>query len=222
MWPQPARAGGEGPRGTGGGHKGGLRPRPAPHVGPPCARDPPCVPAAARCHRRPRPRPAQTPGRRGEQRRGRRVPPRCPRRPRRPRRRAAGAHRRLDRAALALPPARNDERRRPARARPAGHFRGHETSARAARAGVGRMRGRAGAAGSAPPPSCGAGLVGASRVGGALARDACEGPSGWGFCALCRRLSLVPGVPTGQAANCGEWRGGGLARAPRTSWPSWK
>lgn len=47
---------------------------------------------------------------------------------------AARAHRRIVLAALALPPAQNDEPCRPARARPAGHFRGHATSARDERA----------------------------------------------------------------------------------------
>lgn len=115
---------------------------------------------------------------------------------------APGTHRRLDRAALALPPARNDERRRPARARPDGHFRGQATSARGGRVGGRRMRGRAGSAGSAPPPSCGAGLVRAFRgfpvgLGGIVPSALCCGPS------------LPLGVPT-----AGHWAVSWPAGAP--------
>lgn len=42
-----------------------------------------------------------------------------------------------------------------------------------------------GSAGSARPPSCGANLVGASRVGGSRGRFAREGWSSWCFCAPC-------------------------------------
>lgn len=110
-------------------------PRPRSHVGPPCAR------GAARCQCRPRP--AQIPsaglaGGAGSENKGA-APASFPAAaspavPTALAGLAARTHRRIVRAALALPPAQNDERRRPARSRPAGHFRGHATSARAGRA----------------------------------------------------------------------------------------
>ena len=106
---------------------------------------------------------------------------------------AARTHRRIVRAALALPPAQNDERRCPARARPAGHFRGHATSARAGRA-----------ADSACARSCGqraAAILRAGLVGASVWAARQRGLTGWGSCALCHRLLLVPGIPRKSAGK---------------------
>lgn len=159
-------------------------------------------------------------GERGEQRRGHRPlprghPPAPPAGPAGPAGPAASAHRSLDRSALVLPPARNDERSRPARALPARHFRGQATSARAGRAAESACarrgcRERAAAILRGWPR----GRIPRGRRGG---RDACGHSSGCGFCAFCRRHFSVPGDPTGQPANSGggQCHGFAAARAER-------
>lgn len=169
-------------------------PRPRLHVGPPCAR------GAARCQCRPRPAqipPAGLAGGAGSENKGA-APASFPAAaslavPTALAGPAARTHRRIVRAALALPPAQNDERRCPARARPAGHFRGHATSARAGRA-----------ADSACARSCGqraAAILRAGLVGASVWAARQRGLTGWGSCALCHRLLLVPGIPRKSAGK---------------------
>ena len=214
-WPRPARTSGEGALGTSGDHKRDLlSPRipppapkppppdpssPDPHVGPPYAW------ATARCQCRPRP--AQTP-RRGwragraarTKARARPPPPRPPRLPRPPRSPApppaltGGSSSPLSRS---LPHRMTNLAAPPARARPAtsgvtrlpvatgGLLRAH------ARGG---WRQRAAAILRARPR----GRVPRGRCDGG---DVCGGLSRWGFCALCPRHFLDPGIPRGQPAS---------------------